>query len=636
MKPFATLKKPIWAATAALVMLILITACNPATDSQATPLPSLTSSPSATPAATALPTAFDGQVWQWLAFQDSASGDERNDLTLDDPSKYTLALQPGGTFTFRADCNTGSGRYTMNESSLKLFPEGMTLAACGPDSLYERYVALLGNVVSFVIDAEGNLIFNLVMDSGNMIFVPAPPAEEPTPQPTAAPSAGSTLLDSSSSWHGIGRINLSGNCTAVLIDTGAGDSASAYVLTNGHCVEWQANGTITDQEVEGQVLFNYFADAPDAALAIPLAEVVYSTMQGVDLSIVRLDTTLGGLAAQGILPFPIADTPLETDSAVRVVGAPSSGLEAEQAYLREEVCQIKQQVDLLEFNWHFYDHYATSCQDIFGGSSGSPLFSAETNTIYGLINTTVEGSSACYLGVPCEIGDQGVILNEDSSYASPIHGLNACFDAAGEFALSADCPLPPTTQLSIAETARSPSQPPLTWGTTLAGNLPYYRYKTGAASAVDCRLDDGYSPVFALAENPTIDDAIPTEEGFYLLCVLAGASPRVDDTWQNPDYPTVISAQIDTTPPQLEPQLSIRELPEFYDVGLIFLPPELSDYRYKFGPPETTDCTVESDYERYRRIPLTLERGDGAIRLCVIGYDNADNPTPPLDTVFDE
>lgn len=635
MKSFATPKKSIWTVTAALIMLILIAACNPGASSQPTLLPSLTPDNTATPGDTALPTAFDGQVWQWLAFQDSASGEESNDLTLDDPSKYTLALQPDGTFTFRADCNTGSGRYTLDNSSLKLFVEGMTLAACGPQSLYERYTALLGNVVTFVMDAEGNLIFNLIMDSGNMIFIPAPPEGTPSPLPTLATS-GSTLLDSSSSWHGIGRLTINSTCTAVLIDTGGGDNAPAFILTNGHCVEWQANGTITNREIEGQVLFNYFADAPEAALAISLAEVVYSTMQGVDISIIRLDATLGELAAQGILPFPIAGAALEPGSKVRVVGAPSSGLEPEEAYLREEVCQIKQQVDLLEFNWHFYDHYAASCQDIFGGSSGSPLFSADTNTIYGLINTTVEGSSACYLGVPCEISDQGVILNEESSYASPIHGVDACFNEAGEFELSEACPLPPTSQLSFEETPLSPSQPPLTWGTTLAGDLPYYRYKTGEAGVVDCRLDEGYSSVFALAENPTIDDAIPSEEGFYLLCLLAGESPSIDTTWQNSDYPTVLSAQIDTTPPQLEPQLNIRELPEFYDVALIFQPPELSDYRYKFGPPETIDCAVEDDYQRYRRIPLTLERGDGPIRLCVIGYDNADNPTPPLDTVFDE
>ncbi len=57
------------------------------------------------------------------------------------------------------------------------------------------------------------------------------------------------------------------------------------------------------------------------------------------------------------------------------------------------------------------------------------------------------------------------------------------------------------------------------------------------------------------------------------------------------------------TPPQMEPQLNVRESPEFYDVGLIFNPPELSDYLYKFGPREETACAVEDDYMRYRPSP---------------------------------
>ena len=90
------------------------------------------------------------------------------------------------------------------------------------------------------------------------------------------------------------------------------------------------------------------------------------------------------------------------------------------------------------------------------------------------------------------------------------------------------------------------------------------------------------------------------------------------------------------TPPQLEPQIAVQETPDFIDVSLIFQPPELSDYLFKIGPAEMTDCAVEEDYFRYRRIPLTIERDDGPIRLCVIGFDNANNATPPLDTVFDE
>ncbi len=47
----------------------------------------------------------------------------------------------------------------------------MTLAACEPESQSVRFIELLGDVVTFVFDSEGNLVLNLKMDAGNMIFM---------------------------------------------------------------------------------------------------------------------------------------------------------------------------------------------------------------------------------------------------------------------------------------------------------------------------------------------------------------------------------------------------------------------------------------------------------------------------------
>ncbi len=118
-----------------------------------------------------LPPAFDGQVWQWIAFQDSADGEESNDIMVDDPANYTLELLTDGTYAVKADCNLVSGQFTLNDGSLTLAPGAMTLAACEPESLSDRYIALLGDVVTFVFNSEGDLVLNLKMDAGNMIFV---------------------------------------------------------------------------------------------------------------------------------------------------------------------------------------------------------------------------------------------------------------------------------------------------------------------------------------------------------------------------------------------------------------------------------------------------------------------------------
>lgn len=105
-------------------------------------------------------------LWMWESFADQS---EENDIVVDDPSKYTLQLLHDGTYRFKADCNVGSGSYTLSGSSLTLEPGPTTLAECGPGSLYNEYLDNLGHVASYVLN-EGKLVLNLIADAGNMVF----------------------------------------------------------------------------------------------------------------------------------------------------------------------------------------------------------------------------------------------------------------------------------------------------------------------------------------------------------------------------------------------------------------------------------------------------------------------------------
>lgn len=123
---------------------------------------------------TAAPPELVGKVWYWQAYQDTAG---INDVTVDDPAKYTLVFLPEGVYQLVADCNRGSGGYTAEGSRLTLQPGPMTLAACGPESLDALYLAKLGDVATYVLE-DGTLYLNLKMDAGNMVFV-----AEATPAP---------------------------------------------------------------------------------------------------------------------------------------------------------------------------------------------------------------------------------------------------------------------------------------------------------------------------------------------------------------------------------------------------------------------------------------------------------------------
>ncbi len=111
-----------------------------------------------------------GTTWRWEAFQDSAG---INDLTVTEPEKYTLTLQPEGTAAIQADCNQVLLGYTLEGSSLTFAETGpSTLAFCGEQSLDAQYLGFLVQVVSYVLDEDGQLVLNLMADAGNMIFSP--------------------------------------------------------------------------------------------------------------------------------------------------------------------------------------------------------------------------------------------------------------------------------------------------------------------------------------------------------------------------------------------------------------------------------------------------------------------------------
>lgn len=122
------------------------------------------------PAAPSAGTITQG-LWLW---QRTEYGDGRI-VVAADPSKYTLAFLADGRLSIQADCNSGSGSYTLAGLQLTLRLGPMTLAACPPGSQDTVFVRDLGQVVTHVFAGE-NLVLNMRLDSGNLVFSPQPPA----------------------------------------------------------------------------------------------------------------------------------------------------------------------------------------------------------------------------------------------------------------------------------------------------------------------------------------------------------------------------------------------------------------------------------------------------------------------------
>ena len=107
-------------------------------------------------------------LWQWT---ETAYSDDTT-LTVDDPSKYTMTLQPDGMVALQVDCNTGGGTYTLDGSSISLDVAAMSRMACPEGSHSDVFLRELNAAATYVMDGE-DLILNLFADTGNMRFTQA-------------------------------------------------------------------------------------------------------------------------------------------------------------------------------------------------------------------------------------------------------------------------------------------------------------------------------------------------------------------------------------------------------------------------------------------------------------------------------
>jgi heat shock protein HslJ len=84
-------------------------------------------------------------------------------------------LLPDGRVAIKADCNRARGTYSIDAPSITFSELASTRAACGPDSISDRFLTNLGYVVGFVRTGELNdqLILEMMADGGQLTFDPA-------------------------------------------------------------------------------------------------------------------------------------------------------------------------------------------------------------------------------------------------------------------------------------------------------------------------------------------------------------------------------------------------------------------------------------------------------------------------------
>jgi hypothetical protein len=96
----------------------------------------------------------------------------------------------------------------------------------------------------------------------------------------------------------------------------------------------------------------------------------------------------------------------------------------------------------------------------------------------------------------------------------------------------------------------------------------------------------------------------------------------------------VVTAWVDRTPPLPAVELRVDATDAGWSWEPVIKAPEMDTFRWKRGPAATTDCAVDDGYRFWRFSSVDVARADAPVRLCVIGYDPAGNPSPPLDRVL--
>jgi hypothetical protein len=116
-----------------------------------------------------------GVQWKWSGRLEGDTGGMATGLQpVSDPESYLLTLQPGGSFTAKADCTTVDGTYSLSGSDLTLEVEPLAKDACAEGSLAHQYVDLLRRVRTYEAHAENALALGLEDDSGFLYFYSSP------------------------------------------------------------------------------------------------------------------------------------------------------------------------------------------------------------------------------------------------------------------------------------------------------------------------------------------------------------------------------------------------------------------------------------------------------------------------------
>jgi len=232
-------------------------------------------------------------------------------------------------------------------------------------------------------------------------------------------------------FEGIVALN---NCSGSLIAFETSKPTDmAMVLTNGHCFE---GGFIPAGQfktgIQSSRAFTLYDSQLHRVARLQANQIMYASMTTTDITLYRLTMSYSDIMAKYNIH------PLTLSSQHPVIGTPINVLSG--YWERGFSCNVAAFVPTVhegDWVWHDSVKYSQPGCEVIGGTSGSPVIQAGTETVIAINNTINENGKACTVDNPCEIDAQGnMSYAKGNAYSQETYIIYSCLNANNEIDLS--------------------------------------------------------------------------------------------------------------------------------------------------------------------------------------------------------
>jgi len=226
-----------------------------------------------------------GPVWQWQRTE--MSNDET--ISVDDPGGYTIQFNEDGSLLVKADCKQTAGEFTDENGALTIRLNPTTMQICSDKSLADEFFKELSFAGAYVFTDEGNLVINMKMDGGNIIFAKA---EEVTAAPGETPASQEAMQQ----YAGVYKVILppAEEGGALRVATLALDEDGAFdltLLTLGE-TEGETYEGVWKLAEEGKIQGKITSVAEADEFTLDVGENGDLKLEGSDLELINIDETI--------------------------------------------------------------------------------------------------------------------------------------------------------------------------------------------------------------------------------------------------------------------------------------------------------------------------------------------------------